>query len=179
MKNTILFFTSLLIIAILSFAGCDQSNSVSPKEQISFQVNPPDGAENVDASSQIIIEFSKPVDRAIVERSFHLISERDMADSLCPVSKDMNHRMMNPTSMSQHTMMHLIAQHQSHGTFSWNDSKTRCIFKSNSSLTRNTLYMMDMGKEMMQIMNGSGMKNCNCPGMESSDVLFHFRTRNE
>ncbi len=177
MKTSIVFFTTLLIISILSFAGCDQSNNVSPKEQISFQVSPPDGAENVDASSQVIIEFSKPVDPSIVERSFHLISERDMADSLCPVSKDMNHGMMSPASMSQSTMMHLIDRHQSHGTFSWNDSNTKCIFTSDSSLTPNTQYMMDMGKEMMQMMSNSGMANCNCPGMESSDVLFHFRTR--
>ena len=167
---------SISIILVFSYSGCDQSNTLSPTEQIRFQVSPPDGAENVDISSQLIIEFSKPVDPSIVERSFHLISERDMADSLCPVSKDMHHSVMSQAMMNQNTMEHLIDRHQSHGTFSWNDSKTNCVFKIDSTLAPDTRYMMDMGKEMMQMMNGTGMKNCNCPGMQTNDLMYHFRT---
>src|SRR3989338_8218931 len=93
----------------LAIAGCSKDSS-SPTQSVNaapLSIAPSDGANGVRLDAQIALTFLKPVEKAVVERNFHLISERDMADSLCPVSKTMAHGNMTMTMLDSGKMHHL------------------------------------------------------------------------
>jgi hypothetical protein len=178
--------TTLIVIAVLGalvLTGCSK-NSVSPAEAsfdlTQFEASPGDGVTGVRLDAAVVLWFAKPVDRGLVERSFHLISEKAMADSLCPVSRTMNHGSMSGSMVDEFKMVHLGQFHASRGTFSWNNDSTMCTFKPDSMMVSKTQYMMhfdgDM-TQMMQIRFGS-MKMMAGHGVSSmgDEMIFHFTT---
>ena len=54
-------------------------------------MSPNDGATGVRLDAGIQFNFAEPVDRAVVKRNLHLVSEIAMADSRCQVSNSMGH----------------------------------------------------------------------------------------
>ena len=173
-------FVIVIIIAIV-IGGCSE-NSTSPVNTTppeNLTVSPIDGQSRVRLDAAITFTFAKPVDRAVVQRNFHLVSQRAMADSLCPVDTTMRHGMMTFAMMDSMKMNHLIQQHATRGRLIWlND--TQCALRPDSLMTPRTLYMIHMGREMMQMMEqrmGSmGMMGGHGTGMMSNDMMFHFVT---
>ncbi|HET6273707.1 MAG TPA: hypothetical protein VFG32_12040, partial [Bacteroidota bacterium] len=86
----------LAIVLQMAALGCskDTTSPMSSTQQSNFQVRPADGEAGVSLDTRVEMIFARPVDRAIVERNFHLISGRSMADSLCPVDTTMRHSVM-------------------------------------------------------------------------------------
>jgi hypothetical protein len=167
---------------VLAITGCSK-NSTSPVQSVDatpLSTTPGDGSNGVPLDAQISLSFATSVEKAVVERNFHLFSERDMADSLCPVSKTMGHGNMTMTMMDSGKMHHLDQVHSTHGRFSWNGDSTRCTFAAESIMTPRTQYMMHLGHEMvemierrvgsMKMMSGHGC------GMMSDEMMFHFST---
>ncbi len=183
MQCRIAFVALLSLTLILSFTGCTGDNPDAPMQGDAYTVYPVDGARDVNVSMYPSIIFSKPVDRATVERNFHLISERDMADSTCPMGMGMGHGMMDSSMMSSGKMSHIMAQHRTAGRFRWNTDGTMCTFMPDSAMRPSTRYMMHFGEEMMQMMRdrmgdmGSMMMmGGNGSGEMAGHMFMHFRT---
>jgi hypothetical protein len=175
----ILFVATALVLAI---AGCskDSSSPVQSVDATPLSTTPGDGANGVRLDAQISLSFATPVEKAVVERDFHLISERDMADSLCPVSTTMAHGNMTMTMTDSGKMHHLDQIHSTRGRFSWNSDSTRCTFAADSLMTPRTQYMIHLGREMMEMIErrvGSAkMMSGHGSGMMNSEMMFHFST---
>lgn len=172
----------ITFIVALVMIGCT-NDSMSPTNNMPstyFSVNPDDGATGVNLGTVVTLTFAQPVDRAIVERSIHLISELAMADSLCPVSDSMGHGMMEMAMMDSMKINHLMDQHRTRGRFEWNDPGTQCTFRPDSMMMSNVRYMIHMGREMMQMMESRlgdmGMMSGHGSNMMSNDMMYHFRT---
>ncbi|TAK62709.1 MAG: hypothetical protein EPO24_04770 [Bacteroidetes bacterium] len=178
--KTLLSIISLVLL--LGIAGCsdDSSSSMPEDTQQQFTITPNDGATNIRLDASITLSFAQPVDRAVVQQNFHLISELAMADSLCPVSDSMNHGMMNTAMMDSMKMNHVANQHSTPGTFIWNTESTKCTFQPDSMMMSNMQYMLHMGQEMMQMMNSRmgtmGMMSGHGTGTMSETMMYHFRT---
>lgn len=170
------------IIAVVFVVGCSKeimptSSEINPQEFLSL--SPQDGETSVRLDSPIILSFAKPVDRAAVERGLHLISERAMADSVCPISPTMGHGDMDSMTDSS-KMRHLDRYHSSTGRFVWNDDSTRCTFQPDSTMTEQTQYMIHLDGQMTQMV-GQRMGNMSAmaghgTGMMSGEMMFHFFT---
>jgi hypothetical protein len=182
MKSSTLVVLFVFFTLIIEFAGCskDSSSPVQTGDTSPLSTTPSDGANGIRLDAQIALTFLKPVEKAVVENNFHLISERDMADSLCPVSKTMAHGNMTMTMIDSGQMRHLDQIHATRGRFSWNSDSTRCTFAADSLMTPRTQYMIHLGRDMvemverrvgsMKMMSGHGS------GMMSSEMMFHFST---
>ena len=85
------------------------------------------------------------MDRSVVERDFHLISERAMADCLCPISNTMSHGNMTISMMDSAKMHHLDLIHSTRGKFVWNAGNTECTFRPDSMMAPKMQYMMHFG----------------------------------
>jgi hypothetical protein len=174
-----LFVATALVPAI---DGCskDSSSPVQSVDATPLSTTPGDGANGVRLDAQIALSFSKSVERTTVERNFHLISERDMADSLCPVSKTMGHGNMTMTTLDSGKMHHLDQIHSTRGKFSWNSDSTRCTFAADSMMKPRTQYMMHLGREMVEMIERRvgtmKMTGGRGSGMMSDEMMFHFST---
>ncbi len=178
--NTKILFT--IVIAVLVLTGCakDSTSLLGSSPTANFTILPKDGAAGVRLDEAITINFGKPVDRAIVEKNFHLISELAMADSLCPISDSMGHGMMGNAMMDSMKMNHLKSQHRTSGKFQWNGNNTQCILQPDSMMIPNMRYMIHMGSDMIKMME-SQMGNMNMmgnhgTGMTANDMFYHFTT---
>ncbi len=180
MKTVMLSIVTLVAAAII--AGCSD-RSVSPDEsfdQAQFTVTPGDGVANVNLDTPIVFTFRKSADRQNVERNFFLISEKGMADSLCPVSTMMSHGNMM-TAMSDSSKMHHLDQyHSTRGRFTWNGESTQCTFQPDSLMTSGTHYMIHIGRDMVRMieqrMGDMGMMGGHGTSIMSSDMMLHFWT---
>lgn len=170
------------VALVLGIVGCSK-NSSSPVQSYDaspLSITPSDGANGLRLDAQITLSFAKPVDKGVIERNLHLISERDMADSLCPDSKTMAHGNMSMAMMDSGKMHHLDRIHSTRGRFSWNRDSTRCTFAAESLMTPRTQYMIHFGRDMvemierrvgsMKMMSGHGT------GMMNKEMIFHFTT---
>lgn len=180
---------ALLSAAVLS-AGCSKDKTeVTAPMAPALSVSPADQTLSVPLDGKIVLTFAKPVDPKTVESGFHLISQSDMADSLCPVAQNMDHGDMNMAMMDTLKMSHLDQIHSVKGTFSWNSDFTQCTFTPDSMMNPNTTYMMHIGKNMMDMMNGmmgnmDGMSGAGMMGGMSGGsssplpghMLMHFTT---
>ena len=178
---TMLIVTAAL--GVLVFSGCSKKSS-SPTEPsfdlTKFEASPADGAAGVRLDAGVVLWFAKPVDRASVEGGFRLISEKDMADAECPISKSMNHGIMGVSMADSSKMNHLDRYHLTRGKFVWNNDSTLCTFKPDSQLSSKTQYMIHLGRDLttmmqsrlgtMSMMAGHGI------GPMADDMLFHFST---
>jgi hypothetical protein len=178
---TMLIVTTALGALILT--GCSEK-STSPTETTfdlaQIELSPNDGAATVRLDAAIVLSFAKPVDRGSVERGFHLISEKAMADSLCPVSRTMNHGSMSGSMTDESKIGHLGQFHATRGTFSWNSETTQCTFKPNSMMVPKTQYMMyfdgDMTQMMQNRLGSMSMMAGHGAGSMGGEMMFHFTT---
>lgn len=182
---------SIIVILISVVVGCQDTTTMMDNQQnSSLTVSLTDGSTNVRLDAAITFTFGKSIERSIAERNIHLISERDMADSLCPAGDSMGHGMMDmgmmghgmmDSTMMDSTMMnHFITRHNTRGKFQWNSNNTQCTFSPDSMLMPNMQYMIHMGREMMQMMESRAgdmnMMSGHGSGMMSNDMMYHFRT---
>ncbi len=183
MKPTIIVLLPFVACALI-LAGCSR-NSSTPMDPAAasspLSLSPNDGAANVRLDAPVVLTFAEPVDRATVERGFHLISETAMADSLCPVSPLMGHGNMMDSMTDSSKMHHLDQYHAMRGQYFWNTDSTLCTFKPDSMMTPRTQYMMHMDREMTQMMEdrmgGMGMITGHGTEMMSAEMMFHFSTQ--
>lgn len=172
----------LAIVLQMGALGCskDTTSPMNPTQQSNFQVRPADGETGVRLDTRVEMTFAKPVDRVIVERNFHLISRRSMADSLCPVDTAMRHSEMGSAMMDSMTMNHLMQWYSAAGRFFWNMSSTESTFTPDSMLTPNMQYMVHLGGEMMQMMRSRmgemGMMTGHGAVTGVDAMAFHFTT---
>jgi hypothetical protein len=173
------FLAGTIVAAFLT--GCTKDSS-SPVAATSapLLVSPADGQTNVRLDAGIILRFAEPVDRAVVERDLHLLSERAMADSLCPTSTIMEHGNMMSAMGDSSKMRHLDQNHSTSGRFYWNSDSTLCTFKPDSLMASNMQYMIHLGFGMMEMMQNRlgemrGMSG-HGSGMMSGDMMLHFWT---
>jgi hypothetical protein len=169
---------------VFAFVGCSKKSSspieTTPVSTSQVLLSPYDGSSGVRLDASIGLAFAQPVDRSVVERGFHLISQKAMADSMCPVSTAMQHGDMMSAMSDTSKMHHLDNVHATRGMFFWNGDSTACTFRPDSMLSPKTQYMMHFGQEMVQMMEmriGSmGSMSGHGSGMMSSEMMFHFTT---
>ena len=171
--------TAIALLAGIFLAGCSQ-NSQSPMTATrqAIIVSPADGATGVRLDAEVTLTFASPMNRDVVERDVHLISEGAKTDSNCPDSTVMNHGSMEDWMADTTMMNHADLYHSVPGRFSWNETGTTCVFQPDSMMTAVTLYMIHMGREMMDMIearDGSGMVSHGM-GTMSGDMLLHFTT---
>lgn len=174
----------VVILFAFAAAGCskdsDMTSSSGNATESILTLNPVDNATSVRLDAPVTLTFAKSVDRAIVERGFHLISERAMADSLCPVSPMMGHGNMMGSMADSSKMHHLDQYHMTKGKFIWNSDSTQCTFKPDSMMMPKTQYMMHIDRDMTQMMeqrmSGMGMMGGHGTGMMSGEMMLHFTT---
>lgn len=191
MKPKIVTLGLVIISAVVFFAGCskDKSGATAPEAAAALSITPVDQSQNVPLDQKVVLSFQQAVDTKTVEAGFHLISQKDMADSTCPVSQNMMHGDMNMAMMDTMKMNHLDQMHSIKGKFSWNSEKTQCTFTPDSMMNPNMTYMVHLGKNMMDMMNStmSGMGNMSGSGMMGGmgsstsgqmpgHMLMHFTT---
>lgn len=103
-----------------------------------------------------------------------------MADSSCPIGNSMGHGMMSASMMDSMKMKHVIDRHRTSGTFRWNENNMECTFTPDSLLHPSMRYMVHMGSEMMNMMNGQmdhmGMMGGRNNSNMSQDKFVHFKT---
>ena len=182
-----------IIITSAIFSGCSMMNNnpTNPTNGNFISISPRDNSQDIGINQVVTIQFAAPVDSKTIEGNFVLISEKDISDSTCPVSKNMGHSDMNADMMDTSMMNHLKMTHHTSGTFKWNSDRTKCEFKSDASLSPNTEYMMYIDSDMMNhmknvifsngMLNGvMGMMDCDCmnKGLDKNYIITRFRTKN-
>lgn len=186
MKTITVVLSSFVACALIG-SGCSKQTTApteSTKPAGQLLLSPADGQTNVRLDAPVVLTFAESVDRAIVERGFHLINGSAMADSLCPLPSLMGQgSMMDSTAstmMDSSTMHHLDQAHSMHGQFTWNTDTTFCTFKPDSLMTPRTQYIMHMDREMTQMMEqrtGSmGTMSGHRTGMMNGEMMFYFST---
>jgi hypothetical protein len=181
-----IFFAAFIFSTGIIITGCSENSMMNMEEQTPISVYPSDNAYGVRLDERIVLNFAKPVNRQIVENNFHLISEKDMADSSCSFGNDMNHGDMSMAMMDSAKMNHLMDEHKTTGRFSWNSGSTECVFIPDSFMTPNMNYMIHFGSEMIGMMNdmmGNMMGGTMMNGMEgmgtgdmTGHMMLHFTT---
>ena len=183
MKTSIKFILLLSILpVILLITGCTRMGS-NPHDAYSensanFTITPANNQSGISSDQKVQIRFVDPVDPALVENNFHLISELDISDSTCRCDPTMNHSNMGMSMMDTLKMGHIIRYHATGGRFTWSDGNKLCTFTPDSLLKSNMSYMIYIGKGMMQ----SGMGNMGGMGGHGGttmqeNMMFHFRTK--
>ena len=178
--NTKIIFTIMVVIVCITGCSKDSTSMMGSSQTVNFTVNPKDGTTGVRLDAGITVNFAKSVDRTVIEKNLHLISEFDMVDSLCPISDSMGHGMMGNAMMDSMKMNHLMVQHRSSGKFQWNGNNTRCILQPDSMMMPNMRYMIHMGSDMIKMMESQmgdmNMMGNHGTGMMKNDMFYHFTT---
>ena len=174
---------SIVIAGLLTgalLAGCskDSPSPLSPARATLVSVSPADGATGVRLDAALTLTFSAPVDREVVQRELHLISERAIADSVCPDSATMSHPDMAHCMADSAMMRHLDERHATSGIFSWNATGTACTFQPAAWMIPTTRHMVHIGRGVKEMMGGSmdGMMGGHGSGMMSGAMMLHFAT---
>ncbi len=179
-------FKTLIIISTLGalvLTGCSKKSSTPTEPSFDltqFEASPGDGATGVRLDAAVSLWFSKPVDRALVEGGFMLISEKDMSDAVCPIANWMNHGTMAGSMIDSSKMHHLDQYHSTRGRFIWNNDSTLCTFKPDSLMSSKTQHMLHLGRgiiTMMQKRWGTmAMMSGHGAGPMGDEMMFHFYT---
>lgn len=172
--------TALSLVII----GCSNDTTnpmmIFPTPIPNLVISPADGQADVRLDAEVILTFAQPVDPAVIERDVHLISERGLADSLCPDTTMITHGGMGNVMMDSTMMRHMSQVHAMRGRFMWNGDSTECSFRPDSMMTPLTTYMVHTGPEMMQMMRtrmgDMGMMGGHGFGMMQDDMMLHFVT---
>ena len=173
-----------LFLSAIFAVGCSNeaalTNSPSGAQDVNFVLSPADGETSVRLDAGVTLAFGAPVDRSVVERGFHLISEKGMVDSVCPVSVTMVHGDMTGAMTYSTTMHHLDVYHSIPGTFGWNTNGDGCTFRPDSAMTPRTQYIIRLDREMTRMMEqrtgNMGMMLGHGADMMSGEMMFHFFT---
>lgn len=188
MKKSFLLLSIIILISAFFISGCGmKDNNLMNSNGIEFiKFSPENDAKDVATNEKISLTFAKSVDPNIIEQNFVIISQKDMIDSLCPISKDMGHSDMGNTMMNMEMMKHMKDVHKSMGKFNWNSDFTMCEFIPDLSLSPDTDYMMFVDRdmvsymgEMMKAMGDISMMLSNCPchkNNQTNTMRIHFRT---
>ena len=170
---------AIALLAGFFISACSQrSQSPMTATPPAIIVTPADGATGVRLDAEVTLTFASPMNQDVVERDVHLISDRAMTDPNCPDSTVMNHGSMEDWMADGTMMNHTNLYHSVPGRFSWNENNTMCVFQPDSMMTAVTVYMIHMGREMMNMIearNGSGMASHGM-GTMSGDMMLHFTT---
>lgn len=189
MKKSFLLLSIIILISVFFLAGCGMkdNNTLSSNGNEFIKFSPANDAKDVATDEIIRLTFAKSVDPKIIERNFVIISQKDMNDSLCPMSKEMGHSDMGNTMMDSAMMKHIKDVHKTMGKFNWNSDFTMCEFTPDSRLTPDTEYMMFADKEMvnymgemMKAMGDITMMLSDCPchkNNQTNTMAVHFRTK--
>lgn len=175
------FAAAALILAVLAGCSKDSRSPAAPTKPSApaVTVSPGDAETGVRLDATVTLTFAKAADRAVVERGFHLLSERDMADSLCPDTA-MVHGSMDSMMMDAGMMTHMDQWHHAPGSFSWNETSTQCVFTPQAWMDSQTRYMIHLGEEMVQMMEsgmgGMGSMGGHGSGAMSGHMMLHFTT---
>ena len=194
MKTTLKITAALLLGASVFFIGCTNmmDNNPASRNVANFlMISPTDNSQNIGINEPVVIEFAAPVNTEIIEDNFVLIGRNSASDSLGEDCFSFDHSNMNSMMTNGSMMKHLKENHHTKGNFKWNSDKTRCEFIPDSDLEADTDYMMFVDSEMMAHMKsvmskngmmsgGMGMLDCNChdKGLDKSNIITHFKTRN-
>jgi hypothetical protein len=162
---------SVCVLWVGFVAGCSE-DSMAPSVQ-RVTVSPADGAIGVRLDEAVVLSFARPADRGAVERSFRLLGEGSMTDTLCSEDStrvgDMT-KMMGDDGM----MEHMLALHSIPGSFQWNGDR-ECAFVPTGWMEADRRYMIYLGAEMMDGMEGmDGMMSR--VGTTGPGTALHFRT---
>ena len=172
---------TVVIIALLAgalAAGCseDSSSPLSPGATL-LRVSPVDGAAAVPTDAAVTLTFSAPVNRDMVQRELHLISEWAISDSVCPDSATMHHQDMDHCMADLEIMHHLDQQHSTPGGFSWNQAGTECSFHPSTGMIPGTQYMIHMGPEMSRMADDAMHGTMGGHGMGDREMMLRFTTQ--
>ena len=163
----------LAVLLTFPLAGCSSDHATAPTSS-ALSVVPADGAVGVRLDAPVLMEFQTPADPAVVERSFHLMSEASMNDTLCSADPlmvgDMT-EMMGDGDM----MDHMLESHSVAGKFEW-DGNTSCAFRPAEPMTAQTRYMIYLGSEAMRMMDGGMSMMGNGGAMMDGSMTHHFTT---
>lgn len=174
----------LAVLAAVLIGGCSKETSAPTGAEMpladALVVIPANGESSARLDATITLLFAKPVEQSVVERGFHLVSEKSIADSLCADSMATGHEGMMNTMDDSTMMQHLGRHHSTPGTFTWNADSTRCTFKPDSLLTSRTSYMIHIDHEATQMMERrlgdmSTMRS-HGSGMMGNEMMFYFFT---
>jgi hypothetical protein len=177
-----IYLLILFIVAVFILHNCSQDTKspAAADTQPAFIVQPADGSTGVNLNEPVKITFSEPVLKGIVENNFHLISTRDMADSMSMGHPLMNHSNMTMAMSDSVIMHHLDRYHSTHGGFIWNADSTLCTFIADSMLAGRTVYMIHLGDRMVKMMKehmgDMGVMNGMGTGQLSDNIMLHFTT---
>ncbi len=181
MKNYI--FLSILYVfstAVMYTCSKDANTMYETDKQPALIVSPADGSTGVQLNATVTLSFARPVMEGIVENNFHLISARDMADSMSMGHPMMSHSNMMMAMSDSAIMHHLDRYHSTHGDFSWNSDSTLCTFFADSMLAGHTQYMIHLGGEMVKMMKehmgDMGTMHGMGTGQLSDNIMLHFTT---
>lgn len=172
----------VFLAAVIYTCSMDANMMSATTKQPALIISPADGSTAVQLNTLITLSFARPVLEGIVENNFHLISARDMADSMSMGHPMMNHSNMMMAMSDSAIMHHLDRYHSTHGDFSWNSDSTLCTFIADSMLARHTQYMIHLGDEMVKMMKehmGSmGTMHGMGTGQLNDNIMLHFTTVN-
>jgi hypothetical protein len=174
---------SLLFISFtftLNNCAKDSKSLLDTERQTSLSVIPADGSTGVQLNAPVTLSFAKSVVRSVVEENFHLISAKDMTDSMSPGHPPMHHSNMIMAMGDSAIMHHLDRFHSTSGSITWNSDSTFCSFMADSMLTPHSEYMICLGegmvKMMEQRMGKMSMMNGMGTGMMNDNIMLHFTT---
>lgn len=167
-----------VLIALPLATGCTSNNDSVPMApgEVPVLVSPADGTQGVRLDAVVTLSFSGAVNRDVVERGVHLISERAIADSMCPDPARWSHPDMDHCMADSAMMWHLDADHSTRGRFSWNGNT--CTFRPDSLMSPGTRHMIHMGREMTDMMGhrSGGEMMPHGSGSMARHEFMHFTT---
>jgi hypothetical protein len=170
------------LLALVVLAGCSENTPgpTSPPLSAPVSIAPSDGTGDVRLDAAVTLGFTAAVDRLVVERDFHLISEFDMMNGSIPDSMMAMHGEMMAVMRDSMMMQHMSEYHATAGHFIWNAAGTECVFQPDSPMRPQSRYMIHMGPEMSQMMESrmgsmDGMSG-HGSGSMANDMMFHFST---
>ncbi|MBK9305419.1 MAG: Ig-like domain-containing protein [bacterium] len=178
------FFVAALLI-LISLVGCSADSTAPPGSQARapLTLTPADGTTNVQLDAPVTLAFAVAVDRAVVERDMHLISEFDLMNAACPDSAMAPHGDMMTVMADSLTMRHLDEAHATDITYEWNADGTECTVRPAAWLRPQTRYMVHVNREMSEMMQsrmdsigGMGGMGGHGSGDTGADMMFHFTT---
>lgn len=175
------FTVMVLFFAGVLAAGCSEESDspVTPQSPTLVSVSPRDGAGGVSLDAPIVLGFSAPVDRDLVQNELRLISEWAISDSVCPDSATMWHGDMEHCMDDPEVMRHLDRHHATHGSFSWNANSTVCTFQPAERMIQSTRYMIHIGTDVARMCDGSMARMMDRHGHDhgpGGDMALHFTT---
>ncbi len=172
----------VLVIATFFLFGCkkDEATSAVISTSSALTILPTDNQASVSQDATITLSFEKTIDKTVVENNFRLINSLAYIDSLCPVSKTMNHGTMSMSMMDSVKMNHLDSIHGIRGTFTWSADNKTCFFRPDSLLRPGMQHMVHLREAMTKMMesNMGSMGMMGRTGMGNGmGMTFHFTTK--